>query len=160
MLERHADGVTPRSRARQGAPPASIFFSSSICFFCISRKRFSACLLRSMYLVKAGTATKMVLNMITTGAMIRLGKTYGNLMVDLKATNAKLEQRSKRIVSQLTDLTFDESAELLAQCDGEVKTAIVVQRRDVEPEEARRLLAANDQHLRRALETPVPDERP
>src|SRR5207248_5781184 len=55
--------------------------------------------------LKAGTATKMVLNMITTGAMIRIGKTYGNLMVDLRATNAKLRDRSERIVMELCDVT-------------------------------------------------------
>ena len=63
--------------------------------------------------MKAGTATKMVLNMLTTGAMVLMGKTYGNLMVDLQATNTKLTERTKRILCQLTDLTAEESVALL-----------------------------------------------
>jgi N-acetylmuramic acid 6-phosphate etherase len=101
--------------------------------------------------LKAGTATKMVLNMLTTGAMILLGKTYGNLMVDLKATNQKLKARSVRIVREITDLSSDEAERLLASCQGEVKTAIVAHLKQVEPAEARRRLAAADQHLRAAL---------
>jgi N-acetylmuramic acid 6-phosphate etherase len=73
--------------------------------------------------LKAGTATKMVLNMLTTGAMVRIGKTYSNLMVDLQATNEKLGERSVRIVGELTDCPVDEARALLARCDGELKTA-------------------------------------
>ena len=101
--------------------------------------------------LKAGTATKMVLNMLTTGAMVRLGKTYGNLMVDLRATNSKLMLRSRRIVAMLTDLSAEQAEELLQRCNGEVKTAIVCQRRGVEPAEARRLLSVADGHLRQVL---------
>ncbi len=102
--------------------------------------------------LKAGTATKMVLNMLTTGAMVLLGKTYGNLMVDLRATNTKLRERSRRIVSTLGMRTVEEADALLSQCDGEVKTAIVVARRRVTPDEARALLGRFGGHLRRALE--------
>lgn len=102
--------------------------------------------------MKAGTATKMVLNMLTTGAMVRLGKTYGNLMVDLRASNTKLVARSRRIVSMLTDLSETDAEKLLARCDGELKTAVVVNLKSVNPEEARRLLADSRGHLRRALE--------
>ena len=102
--------------------------------------------------MKAGTATKMVLNMLTTGAMVRLGKTYGNLMVDLRASNSKLVVRSRRIVAALTDLSEAEAEKLLAQCDGELKTAVVVNLKSVDPEEARRRLSDADGHLRRALE--------
>jgi N-acetylmuramic acid 6-phosphate etherase len=102
--------------------------------------------------LKAGTATKMVLNMITTGAMVLLGKTYGNLMVDLRATNSKLIDRTRRIVMMLTGLSRDESESLLARCDGELKTAIVAERSNVDPEEARRRLDEAEGHLRRALE--------
>ena len=102
--------------------------------------------------LKAGTATKMVLNMLTTASMVLLGKTYGNLMVDLRASNAKLVARTRRIVMDLTDLSETEAGQLLAQCDGELKTAIVAQLRRVTPPEARRLLAQADGHLRRALE--------
>ena len=102
--------------------------------------------------MKAGTATKMVLNMLTTGAMVRLGKTYGNLMVDLRASNTKLVARSRRIVAMLTDLSETEAEKLLARCDGELKTAVVVNLKSVTPEKARRQLADAGGHLRRALE--------
>ncbi len=102
--------------------------------------------------LKAGTATKMVLNMLTTASMVLLGKTYGNLMVDLRATNTKLVDRSRRIVMALTDLSQSEAEELLARCDGELKTAIVVQLRSVTPQQARRLLEQAGGHLRRAIE--------
>lgn len=101
--------------------------------------------------MKAGTATKMVLNMLTTGAMVRLGKTYGNYMVDLRATNSKLVARAIRIVARLTDLDPSAAERLLAACDGELKTAIVVQRRQVDPEQARRLLAMASGHLRQVI---------
>ena len=102
--------------------------------------------------LKAGTATKLVLNMLTTGAMVRIGKTYGNLMVDLRATNEKLRDRSERIVADLTNLPQPQSAELLKQCGGEVKTAIVAALKDVSPDEARRLLSRSDGHLRATLD--------
>ncbi len=102
--------------------------------------------------MKAGTATKMVLNMLSTGAMVRLGKTYGNLMVDLQATNTKLTERSKRILSKLTDIPSEEAAIQLKRCDGELKVAIVSQRMSLTPEEARQRLQANRGHLRKALE--------
>jgi N-acetylmuramic acid 6-phosphate etherase len=102
--------------------------------------------------LKAGTATKMVLNMLTTGAMVRRGKTYGNLMVDLRATNQKLTVRSKRIVMMLTNLSERDAEVVLHQCGGEVKTAGVAHRRSVTAAEARRLLAAADGQLRTVLE--------
>ena len=101
--------------------------------------------------LKAGTATKLVLNMLTTGAMIRIGKTYGNLMVDLRASNRKLCDRSQRIVAELTSLSQARSAELLDQCGGEVKTAIVAALKGVSPDEARRLLISCAGHLRATL---------
>ena len=103
--------------------------------------------------LKAGTATKMVLNMLSTCAMVRLGKTYGNLMVDLRATNQKLTARSRRIVAEMTDLSLDQATSLLEQCDGEVKTAIVAHQCSVSPDQARRRLDQANGHLRRALET-------
>ena len=102
--------------------------------------------------LKAGTATKLVLNMLTTAAMIRLGKTYGNLMVDLRATNSKLRDRSKRIVAMLAEIDEQQAAETLAQCDGEVKTAIVAHRLKIAADAARERLHQADGHLRRALE--------
>lgn len=101
--------------------------------------------------LKAGTATKLVLNTLSTGAMVLLGKTYGNLMVDLRATNTKLLDRSSRIVTALADVAPAEAASLLERCEGEVKTAIVARRRGVTPDEARRLLDEAKGHLRRAL---------
>ena len=102
--------------------------------------------------MKAGTATKMVLNMLSTGAMVRMGKTYGNLMVDLRATNSKLNDRTNRIVRMVTGLDEETAADCLRRCDGELKTAIVAQQKNLPPEKARELLKANDGHLRRALE--------
>ncbi len=102
--------------------------------------------------LKAGTATKLVLNMLTTGAMVRLGKTYGNLMVDLTATNEKLRDRSQRIVSELTGLQDDDARQLLARCDGKVKNAVVAHLRQLSPEDASQRLTDCRGHLRRALE--------
>ncbi len=101
--------------------------------------------------LKAGTATKMVLNMLTTGTMVRLGKTYGNLMVDLRATNSKLLVRSRRLVSRLAEVSEEEAEQLLAACDGELKTAVVSRVRMVNPTEARGLLTAAGGQLRGAL---------
>src|SRR6266851_6915276 len=92
--------------------------------------------------LKAGTATKLVLNMLSTGAMVRLGKTYGNLMVDLRATNTKLRARTNRIVRNLTGLSVEEADALLQKCAGELKTALVVQQANVTPAEARARLQA------------------
>jgi len=101
--------------------------------------------------MKAGTATKLVLNTLTTGAMVRLGKTYGNLMVDLQASNAKLVARSRRILQRLSDLDEGAAEELLGACNGELKTAILVARLGVDAGEARQRLAAAQGRLRVAL---------
>ena len=98
--------------------------------------------------MKAGTATKLVLNTITTGAMVRLGKIYGNLMVDLRAWNDKLVDRSERIVMETTGLARGDARAILAAADGRVKTAIVMARRAVGRDEADRLLAEHGGHLR------------
>ncbi len=102
--------------------------------------------------LKSGTATKMVLNMLTTGSMVLLGKTFGNLMVDLRATNSKLIERSKRIVSMLTDLEPEEAESLLSRCEGELKTAIVAHLGELSPQEARVILEKSKGHLRSAIE--------
>lgn len=109
--------------------------------------------------MKAGTATKLVLNTITTGAMIRLGKTYGNLMVDLRATNNKLVDRSQRIVMEVCGVSREEAKELLEQADKSVKTAIVMQKRGVSREEAKRLLAENGGVIRRITKDEPPPIR-
>lgn len=102
--------------------------------------------------MKAGTATKLVLNTITTSVMVLLGKSFGNLMVDLTASNEKLRDRSARIVCELTGVDLAQAEARLAACDGELKTAIVSQSLDVAADEARRLLNSADGHLRTALD--------
>jgi len=94
--------------------------------------------------LKAGTAQKMALNMLSTGVMIRLGKTYGNLMIDVQPTNAKLRDRARRIVESACNLSPEDAAAVLNRCNGEVKTALVSALADVSPEQARvRLQQAN-----------------
>ena len=90
--------------------------------------------------MKAGTATKLVLNTITTGAMIRLGKVYGNLMVDLQVTAQKLQDRAERILMELLGIERVEATELMARAGGHVKTALVMGRLGVEADRARALL--------------------
>ena len=101
--------------------------------------------------LKAGTAQKMVLNMLSTGSMILLGKTFGNLMIDVQTTNYKLRQRALSIVQQLTDLDADAAQQLLDACNGETKTAILAARANIPPEQAREKLAAHGNILRSAL---------
>jgi len=102
--------------------------------------------------MKAGTATKLVLNTLTTAAMIKLGKVYGNLMVDLRATNEKLRDRSLRIVIEMTGLSRARAKNLLARADGKVKAAIVMHFRKVNLSAALRILDQSRQSLRKALE--------
>lgn len=106
--------------------------------------------------LKAGTATKLILNTVTTGAMIRLGKAYGNLMVDLQAWSAKLHDRSERIVMEACAVGRDEARRALRAATGSVKVAIVMLRRGVDAAEADRLLAAADGLVRRAAGDPPP----
>jgi N-acetylmuramic acid 6-phosphate etherase len=101
--------------------------------------------------LKAGTAQKMVLNMLSTGVMIRLGKTYGNLMVDVQATNNKLRQRAIKMVQQIAGVQKEQAAALLQQAEGETKTAIIVGRTRVTPAEARRQIAVHANSLRATL---------
>jgi N-acetylmuramic acid 6-phosphate etherase len=102
--------------------------------------------------MKAGTATKMVLNMLTTGAMVKLGKTYGNLMVDLQATNNKLMARSVRIVQEIAGLPHVDATRLLASCDGDLKVAIVSHQLGMAPSRARARLDEAGGRLRAALD--------
>ena len=90
--------------------------------------------------MKAGTATKLVLNTITTGAMVRLGKVYGNLMVDLQVTCQKLQDRGERILAGTLGLDRGAARSLLGEAGGHVKTALVMHARGVTAAEARRLL--------------------
>lgn len=102
--------------------------------------------------LKAGTAQKMVLNMLSTGAMILLGKTFGNLMVDVQATNLKLHQRALTIVQRVTGRERAAAEELLQASAGEVKTAIVLGTTALTPQQAREHLAAHDGVLRATLD--------
>jgi N-acetylmuramic acid 6-phosphate etherase len=101
--------------------------------------------------MKAGTAQKMVMNMLSTATMIRLGKVYGNLMVDVRVSNDKLLRRARGLVAKITDVNADRAAELLAQADNEVKTAVVIQRKQVDAAAARQLLPQANGHLRRVI---------
>lgn len=101
--------------------------------------------------MKAGTAQKLVLNMLTTGAMIRSGKVYGNLMVDVEATNQKLVQRQLNIVRQATECDDAVAQQALTACGGHCKTAIVMVLANLNADEARALLRQNHGFIRRAL---------
>ena len=87
--------------------------------------------------LKAGTAQKMILNMLSTGAMIKIGKTYENFMIDLKAVNEKLKDRAIRIVSQIAEVTHSEALAALLKCDWEIKTAIIMLKNKIDAENAR-----------------------
>lgn len=102
--------------------------------------------------MKAGTAQKMVLNMLSTGAMIRLGKTYGNLMVDVQPSNSKLRDRAIRIVTEATGLDRDAAVRRLQEAEGDVKTAIVMELMGISAVEARGRLDASDGVVRVAME--------
>jgi N-acetylmuramic acid 6-phosphate etherase len=106
--------------------------------------------------LKAGTATKLVLNTVTTGAMIRLGKAYGNLMVDLMAWSEKLKDRAERIVMETCGVDRETARAAIAGAQGSVKLAIVMVRRNVRREEAERLLAEAGGLVRRAAGDPPP----
>ena len=98
--------------------------------------------------MKAGTAQKMVLNMLSTGSMIKLGKVYGNLMVDVKVSNRKLAERATGLVMQLTGADKEQAIAMLASAECEVKTAVVMGRLQVGAKRARNLLRDADGHLR------------
>ena len=102
--------------------------------------------------MKAGTATKLVLNTLTTAAMIRTGKVYGNLMVDLRATNAKLRDRSERIVMEVTGLGRRPARKLIDAADGRVKVALLMHLGGVEADDARKILRQTGGMLREAME--------
>jgi N-acetylmuramic acid 6-phosphate etherase len=102
--------------------------------------------------MKSGTAQKLVLNMITTAAMVRLGKVYENMMIDLQMTNQKLRERSKRIVMTITGVNYDMAADYLEKAEGHVKTALVMIKAGVERDEAHRRLQRADGFVRAAIE--------
>jgi N-acetylmuramic acid 6-phosphate etherase len=101
--------------------------------------------------MKSGTAQKLVLNMLTTATMIRLGKVYENMMIDLQMTNKKLVERSKRIVMTITGVSYEEAADWLEKASGHVKTALVMIKANVSAEEAKIRLEKADGFVRRAI---------
>jgi N-acetylmuramic acid 6-phosphate etherase len=101
--------------------------------------------------LRAGTATKLVLNMISTAAMIRLGHAYGNLMVNVQPRNRKLEDRARRIIEQAADASPERAAELLEASGRSVRTAIVMEKKNVGRAEAERLLARARGRISEAL---------
>jgi N-acetylmuramic acid 6-phosphate etherase len=102
--------------------------------------------------LKAGTATKMVLNMLTTATMIKLGKVYGNLMVNVQATNSKLKERVKRIVMEVTGASYAEAERLAQLANGDAKTAIIMKLTGLGAEESLRLLNQSGGRIREAIE--------
>jgi N-acetylmuramic acid 6-phosphate etherase len=102
--------------------------------------------------MKSGTAQKLILNMITTTAMIRIGKVYENMMIDLQMTNQKLVERSKRIVMIITGVSYEEAEKYLKEAKGNVKTALVMILANVPYEEAVRRLKLSEGFVRQAIE--------
>ena len=102
--------------------------------------------------MKSGTAQKLVLNMLTTTTMIRMGKIYENMMIDLQMTNKKLVERSKRIVMTVTGVDYDEASKYLEKADGHVKTALVMIKAGVDAMKAKERLAKAEGFVRKAIE--------
>ncbi len=102
--------------------------------------------------MKSGTATKLVLNMISTATMVRLGKVYGNLMVDLMAVNDKLVDRGTRIIQKLTNISYDSAKKKLMEADKSVKTAVVMVLKNCSKDEAVKMLEVEDGFMRRVIE--------
>ncbi|MEP6743882.1 MAG: N-acetylmuramic acid 6-phosphate etherase [Gemmatimonadota bacterium] len=160
-----ASGTTPFVRGALGRAQAlgakSVFLSCSeppqllrdTCDVCITLLTGPEVLTGSTRM-KAGTATKLALNTITTGAMVRIGKTWGNLMVDLTATNSKLVDRSQRILMEATGVDRAQAKAALEASGGSVKVAIVSLRRGLPREEAEKLLAAHGGSLRSIVGAP------
>jgi N-acetylmuramic acid 6-phosphate etherase len=101
--------------------------------------------------MKSGTAQKLVLNMLTTASMVKLGKTFGNVMVDLQLTNAKLRERAKGVIMQITGLRYDEASKILEESGGHVKTAILMALTGKDKDEVCRMLNSADGFIKKAL---------
>lgn len=102
--------------------------------------------------MKSGTAQKLVLNMLTTASMIRMGKVYENMMIDLQMTNKKLVERARRIVMTITGAGYDDAAKALDAANGHVKSALVMIKKGISYEEAQKLIAGADGFVRKALD--------
>jgi N-acetylmuramic acid 6-phosphate etherase len=155
-----ASGRTPFVVAAARAAAGAGAFTA--CVVCAAESELASVVDRELVIVvgpevlagstrlKAGTAQKLVLNTLSTGAMVRLGKTYGNLMVDVAASNEKLRARQRRIVEQATGASREEAEQALADAAGEAKVAIVALLTGVPVAEARARLAAHGGDVRRA----------
>lgn len=109
--------------------------------------------------MKSGTAQKLVLNMITTTAMVRLGKTYENMMIDLQMTNKKLIERAKRIVMTITGVSYQEAQDYLEKSNYHIKTSIVIIKANVDFEEAQKLLEQANGFVRKAIELKLNEKK-
>ncbi len=162
-----ASGTTPYVRAALGharsvgartvilacsPPPADVIADADVAILPITGPEVVTGSTR----LKAGTATKLVLNSITTGAMVRIGKTFGNLMVDLRATNDKLRDRAERLVMGTTGLDRHAARALLAKADGHVKLAMVMHALDLDAAAAQARLDAAGGVIRRVIAAPPP----
>ena len=107
--------------------------------------------------MKAGTATKLVLNMLTTASMIRMGKVYGNMMIDLMMTSRKLEERSKRVVMMITGVSYEEAVRVLKEARGHVKTALVMILAGINADQARKRLKDSNGFVRKAIAVNILD---
>lgn len=107
--------------------------------------------------MKSGTAQKMVLNMLTTTSMVKLGKTLSNIMVDLQQTNEKLKERSKKILMTVTGINYEQAEQYLNEAGGHVKTAIVMILADIDKNEAEKLLLSTNGFVRKAIELKRPE---
>lgn len=123
---------------------------SKLCDVCIAPIVGSEVVIGSTRM-KSGTAQKLVLNMLTTSTMIKLGKVYGNLMVDLKATNSKLYDRAKRIICHATGVDYLTAEEYLKKAEGDTKLAILVIKTGLEPEQGKELLMKHGGRLKVAI---------
>jgi N-acetylmuramic acid 6-phosphate etherase len=101
--------------------------------------------------LRAGTATKMILNMISTAVMVRLGHVYGNLMVNVQPTNQKLQDRARRIIQEATGVTYEQAADLLERAGRSVRIAIIMQKKQLSRGVAEELLAESKGRIREAL---------
>ncbi len=102
--------------------------------------------------MKSGTAQKLVLNMLSTASMVRLGKTYQNIMVDLQQTNQKLKERSKNIIMKLCNVDYDQATDLLSKSNGKVKNAIVMKLLDVDYQQSVKVLEQSEGKIRKAVQ--------
>jgi len=134
--------TNPLETVQRACPPADIFICPVV----------GAEPITGSTRMKSGTAQKMVLNMITTASMVRIGKTYGNVMVDLQLANEKLRERAKRIVITLGNVDYQGATHLLSEANGHVKTALIMAARSCSRKEAEERLASAGGFVRKAVE--------